>query len=902
MGALTRFALWLHPWLLRLYPHEFRVEYGEEVAGVFRQSVEDAAGDGWRALLAVLARELRDWPLNCLREHLRARGRAAPEPYIASISGWGAVAAGAPYLVFLLSFLSFGLTLPRSAPLLFLGAGVLAAWLRGWPGWVVSWLGILIFFGQNLLPYRLFGMGSEPAWNTLPRLLSSMSEVAIQAVWLVVLYLVVRRWPRYGALVFLPFLWVPWAFSMEFASQAVTALVMNAGFLVLALTAAAISMQRSASGDIWLLYGGALLFGGSQALGAALFSPGNQTLWQRLGPDWLGALAPATAILLLQTLNGWARDQDKTARRAARLMTAGALLAYLSLLALARLVMPSDLELFQMSLAPLLGGVWLLGSLLVLGGAWGLRRRFGERNVGILAVATALLLLLPLLHRPSFLSMSASAFIYQNDRLTAYREVVPLLRTADTVIALVGFAGMLLLPPALGHLRRQTAAFLMPPAAAGREGSWRQRLRRRQELREGAERPVTASEARPRRRLSWRLAALVAAAVVLVAGSIFFAAVFLPLQIEAEPYTQQLALGDLDGDGDLDAVLANTRRLLPTADNKILYNDGNGQFQDSGLNAGMGGTSVVLARRGDGTLDIAIGGMMGATLYYRRDNGFAPMTISTTSMPESGASQWHLQAGDLNGDGLDDLFLAGCCGAGSSGPAPGETQWFAPANRVLLGNGQGLTDSGQSLGARGSQAVALGDLDGDGDLDAFVGNTQSSGEREPMTNDEPNEVWLNDGRGNFSDSGQLLGRQRTYAVALGDVDGDGDLDALVGNEDADELWLNDGQGRFTLSEQRWSRRRTLSAFLVDLDGDGDLDAVTGHELSASFAWWRQGLLWWNDGSGVFTRDDQGIRFRPNAALAVGDVNGDGLPDIVSGALDQVAVWFNEGNGRFREAP
>jgi hypothetical protein len=385
----------------------------------------------------------------------------------------------------------------------------------------------------------------------------------------------------------------------------------------------------------------------------------------------------------------------------------------------------------------------------------------------------------------------------------------------------------------------------------------------------------------------------------LLAGGIFFAVAFLPLQLEAEPYTQQVALGDLDGDGDLDAVLANTMRLLPHADNKILYNAGSGRFSDGGQPIGQGGTSVALLDvNGDGNLSVVIGGMMGVSVYRNSSIRFTPRNITVSRTPESGASQWYLQAGDLNGDGFGDVLMAGCCGIGLS-TGPGEMEWIAPANRVLLGSEEGLRDSGQALGVRGSQAVALGDLDGDGHLDAFVGNTQSN--EEDVHNDETNEVWFNDGDGNFSESGQLLGSQRTYAVALGDVDGDGDLDALVGNEGADELWLNDGDGRFVLSHQSWSKRHTLSVFLVDLDGDGDLDAVTAHQVSGSFAWWRQGIIWWNDGSGRFTRGDQRVRFRPNGALAVGDINGDGWPDIVTGALDEVTIWWNDGNGRFQKS-
>lgn len=894
MTFLIRIAFWIYSLLLRLYPRYYREEYGPEVTAVFQQHLQQAAANSPREALAVIGRELRDWPLSCLREHARERNRQLLLPRPLFLSGWEAVAAGVP---FFLSFVGFGLLfsfrgiLSPYFQLFFLAGGVLVAWWRRWPGWVVSWLGLLIFYGQNWLPYSL--LTSEPAWNSVPRLLNNLSQVVIQVGWLLVMYWVVRRWPRHGALVFLQFLLLPWAFNLEFVSQSITAVIFSVINLYLAITAIAIARQRTISGDLWLMFGAALLPGALLSWGGEFLGPGMDNSMRSVLPQLLEALAPFLLIILLQTLNAWGQENGRPTYRRTRIIFAGAWLTYFAVLAAARLLDPSDLEAFQLSATPILLGLWLLGIVAILLSIWQLRSAGLPRSV--LLFFGLMLLLLPLLHRPTYLSGTVRSLTYNKPALSDIAALIPAFETADFIIFNLGFAGLLLLPWMVGRVRGQTAAFPKFPEATGWQ-AWRQRRQARREARPEA-------GGRSRRK---RLAALLLGGGLL-ASCVGFLAVFLPLQLEAEPYTQQVALGDVDGDGDLDVLLANTRRLIPNADNTLLLNDGNGRFTPSGQSVGGGSSSALfLDINGNGDLDILLGGMGGAVAYGNRGDGRflnLPFPISGLQTPESGINTSFLQMGDLNGDGLMDVFVAGCCGMGiSNEPEPGQTRWVPAANRVLWGSEDRLVDSGQALGTSGSEAIDLGDLDGDGDLDAFVGNTRGSGDDVHVQSDLlPNEVWLNNGTGHFSDSGQQLGRQRTYAVALGDVDGDGDLDALVGNEGADKLWLNDGDGRFTLSDQVWSRKRTLTVALVDLDGDGHLDAVTGHELATRFAWWRQGVIWWNDGSGRFTQG-QKISYRPNGALAVGDVNGDGLPDLVVGELNVVTVWLNEGNGRFVPEP
>jgi hypothetical protein len=172
------------------------------------------------------------------------------------------------------------------------------------------------------------------------------------------------------------------------------------------------------------------------------------------------------------------------------------------------------------------------------------------------------------------------------------------------------------------------------------------------------------------------------------------------------------------------------------------------------------------------------------------------------------------------------------------GPAiPTVWQFWA----AVPGGTGAFTDSGQRLGNAKTQSVALGDLDGDGDLDAFTaGDT---------FNNIPNKIWLNDGVGNFTDSGQSV--SRSYFIALGDLDSDGDLDAFAVNGAwPSRVWLNDGAGVFVDSGQRLDGDYSWGVALGDVDGDGDLDALVVNEFEDN-------VVWLNDGTGSFSLGPQG---------------------------------------------
>ncbi len=322
--------------------------------------------------------------------------------------------------------------------------------------------------------------------------------------------------------------------------------------------------------------------------------------------------------------------------------------------------------------------------------------------------------------------------------------------------------------------------------------------------------------------------------------------------------TADVEFGDVDGDGDLDLFFANTE-LEEGAQNKLFLNNGNGYFNDVTADRlpalkDFSRDAIFLDIDKDGDLDILVansiflgsqvGGQFNRILINNGAGYFTDETFDADGnplrLPEDIGSTRDIAGADVDDDGDIDLLVA--------------NRSISNQNRLFLNDSTGyFTDAtGEQLplDVQSSRDADFGDVDGDGDFDAYICNASKDGAQ--------NRLWVNDGSGNFSDqslnpdgSAFRIPAQTEISkdADFGDVDGDGDLDIVLANcryengviptetGQQNRIFINSGTGYFvdeTLYPDGSGRRfnpvkdNSYDVEFFDAENDGDLDILVAN--------------------------------------------------------------------------
>lgn len=350
----------------------------------------------------------------------------------------------------------------------------------------------------------------------------------------------------------------------------------------------------------------------------------------------------------------------------------------------------------------------------------------------------------------------------------------------------------------------------------------------------------------------------------------------------SQGWSNEVEVADLDSDGDLDVLFANGGgydRAGSPEPNGIYLNDGTGLL--TALPLGGPDLSRSLKVRdfdGDGDNDLFVSGAWETRSRLILGDGQGGFTeVSDAQLPRSTHSVSDIAAGDVDGDGDLDVVLSDS-GPGRAGSGDGAV------TRLWLNDGSGtftdVTDAQMpQIPVSWSWDLDLVDVDDDLDLDLAISCKTCSGSL----------LFLNDGSGTFTDaSAGLPQHSNNYEFEAMDLDGDGLLELATINDgqgSRNRVFRNEGAAIFTdQTEQWWPNPENPSVddnviVYLDYDDDGDADFVVGSLFGGT------DRVMVNDGTGVLTQVTDAID-GPNTlgtlCLALGDLDGDGLLDLVMG--------------------
>jgi hypothetical protein len=346
-----------------------------------------------------------------------------------------------------------------------------------------------------------------------------------------------------------------------------------------------------------------------------------------------------------------------------------------------------------------------------------------------------------------------------------------------------------------------------------------------------------------------------------------------PITVPGDNQASSVAVGDFDGDGKADFALA-------AGDVKVFLGNGDGTFRASTrYTVGARALSVLAADVGrTGKLDLVTGNSDG-TASVLRGNG-----DGTFQAPQSyfaGVNPFALAVADFRGNGIRGLAVV-------------NHQSNASNVTVLLGNGDGTFQSATSVPtARIPGPVAVGDFIGDGIADDIAEGDVSGVN-----------IFLGNGDGTFQAETTVVLPNGANSIAVGDFNGDGILDlAATANDRSGNgfvwLLLGNGDGTFQAPVAYAAGRDVISLAVGRLRGKQfPLDLVV---VNNTFPGTVQVLL--GNGDGTFGPPVSYAAGPSAVAVAVGDFDGDGKPDLVvsnrTTLRGTVTVLLGNGDGTFQ---
>ena len=394
-----------------------------------------------------------------------------------------------------------------------------------------------------------------------------------------------------------------------------------------------------------------------------------------------------------------------------------------------------------------------------------------------------------------------------------------------------------------------------------------------------------------------------------------------------------IAVGDVTGEGKPDVVFISND---DSAQIKIFRGKGNGNFATpQTLSRGFGAADFRLADvNGDGKLDIVGVGPL-YTMLNLGNGRFGPQMVQPQPL---GGQELALE--DFNGDKILDVATTGPYGDVHVGLGKGDGS-FTPVHNypfisyfglsIAAGDwtGDGKVDLviSEAYG-QSSNLIALLEGGGDGSFGRVTYWVTGYGDPTPVQLNNDGKVdlvalsffsetggvcaTLSNGHGGFKAPQNGEGAE-VGSLARGDVNGDGKLDFVIvaqfSKSDTKSVaktftFINQGNGVF--APPVVSTVKTIGALdrpsdphLVDIDNDGHLDLITGFEHNGK----QRGNVWvlLGDGAGGFSHlrlYDTADGTASNQSIAVADVTGDGILDIIGRTNDQISVLPGESDGTF----